>query len=37
MREANGLIGCTSMLNDDGMAACGFLRMFMTRKVVGSL
>ena len=25
------------MLNDDGMAACGFLRMFMTRKVVGSL
>ena len=27
---------CTSMLNDDGMAACG-LGIFMTRKVLDSL
>ena len=25
------------MLNDEGMAACGFLGIFMTWKVVGSL
>ena len=25
------------MLNDEGMAACGFLEIFMTRKVPGSL
>ena len=31
------LSGSTSMLNDDGMAACGFFEIFMTRKVQGSL
>ena len=36
-RRQNGLIGCTSMLNDDGMAACCFLGIFMTQKVPGSL
>ena len=32
-----GLIGHTSMSSDEGMAACGFLGLFMTRKVVRSL
>ena len=30
-------IGHISVLNNDGMAACGFLGILMTRKVLGSL
>ena len=33
----NGLICHTSMSNDDGMPTCGFIGIFMTRKVLGSL
>ena len=33
----NRLIGLTSMLNYDGMTACGFLGIFMTQKVLGLL
>ena len=36
-RRQNGLTGRTSMLNDDGMAVCGFLAIFMTRKNLGLL
>ena len=32
-----GKIGHTSMLNDECMSACGFLGIFMTQKVLGSL
>ena len=35
--EMDGLICCTSMLNNDGIAACGILGMFMTLKVLSSL
>ena len=35
--KRNGLIGRVSFLNDDGIAACGFLGIFMIRKVLGSL
>ena len=31
------LIGFTSVLNDDNVAACDFLGISMTRKVLGSL
>ena len=37
MREAKRLIGHTSVLNDDSLAACGFLGIFITRKVLGSV
>ena len=37
MRFRNGVIGRTPMLNNDSMAASGFLGTFMTRKVLGSL
>ena len=37
MQEAKRLIGCTSVLNDDGMAASGIFGIFVTRKVLGSL
>ena len=33
----NGIIDRTSVLNDDSMAVCGFLGIFMARKVLGSL
>ena len=33
----NGPIGRTSVLNDDGMAACGISGIFMARKVLASL
>ena len=33
----NGLIGRTSVLNDDGMAAFGVLGIFMASKVIDSL
>ena len=33
----NGLIARSSVLNDDGVAACGVLRIFMARKAVFSL
>ena len=33
----NELIGRTSTLNDDGMASCDCLEIFMARKVLGSL
>ena len=33
----NGLIGPTSVLNDDDMATCVVLRIFVTRKVLGAL
>ena len=32
----NGLIGRISILNDDGIAACGLLGIFTTGKVLGS-
>ena len=35
--KRNGRICLTSISNDDGMAACGLLRVIMTRKVPGSL
>ena len=31
-----GLIGLISILNDDGMAACGFLGILMTGKMLDS-
>ena len=36
-REAKRVICRTSMLNDDGLAACCFLGIFMTQKLLGSL
>ena len=33
----NGLMSRASVLNDDSMASCGFLGIFMTRKALGSL
>ena len=36
-RRRNGLIGRTSILNDDSMAACGILAIFMTRNKLDSL
>ena len=36
-REANRLVCLTSIVNDDAMAACGLLGIFMTQKVPGSL
>ena len=36
-RKQNGLTGHTSVLNDDGMAICGFFGIFMTQKVLGIL
>ena len=35
--KRNRLICLTSILNYDGMAACRLLRIFMTRKALGSL
>ena len=36
-RGHDSLIVHTSVLNDDDIAACGLLGIFMTRKVLGSL
>ena len=37
MLEVSGIICPTLMLNDEGMAACGFLGIFITPKVLNSL
>ena len=36
-RKRNRLIGRTSTLNDNGMAACGFLGIYIPQNVLGSL
>ena len=37
LHRRNGIIGRASVMKDDGMAACGFLGVFMTQKVLGLL